>query len=265
MSGAGGKHDRETARRRAWEERTTGPLVVLGVAFLVAYATLVLADALPAWLVLALQLLLILSWATFVVDVVVRCALTPRGQRTAFLVHHPLDVLSAVLPVFRALRVVSLVHRVRYFRGRGGDAFRARIVSSMLVYAVVFIIFIALATLNAERDAPGATIQSFGDAIWWACVTIATVGYGDMYPVTVTGRIFAVMLMIGGIAIVGTASATIVSLFTERLGQLRERPHETGEGRGTTDRERERHREGRAADAGAAADAVPLQDDLRRE
>lgn len=259
MSGTG-ERDQATARRRAWEDRTTGPLVVLGVGFLVAYATLVLAEALPAWLVLTLQLLLILSWATFVVDVVVRWALTPRGHRTAFLVHHPLDVLSAVLPVFRALRVVSLVHRVRYFRGHGGDAFRARIVSSMLVYAVVFIIFIALATLNAERDDPRATIQSFGDAIWWACVTIATVGYGDMYPVTVPGRIFAVMLMIGGIAIVGTASATIVSLFTERLGQLRERPREEPESH-----ERRPPREGRPADAGAAPDAVPLQDDLRRE
>lgn len=48
MSGTGGgKHDRETARRRAWEDRTTGPLVVLGIGFLVAYATLVLAEALP--------------------------------------------------------------------------------------------------------------------------------------------------------------------------------------------------------------------------
>lgn len=263
MSGTGGgERDEEIARRRAWEDRTTGPLVVLGIGFLVAYATLVLAEALPPWLVLTLQLLLILSWATFVVDVVVRWALTPRGHRTAFLVHHPLDVLSAVLPVFRALRVVSLVHRVRYFRGHGGDAFRARIVSSMLVYAVVFIVFIALATLNAERDDPRATIQSFGDAIWWACVTIATVGYGDMYPVTVPGRIFAVMLMIGGIAIVGTASATIVSLFTERLGQLREHPREERE---HPREEREPPGERRPADAGAAPDAVPLQDDLRRE
>ncbi|MFK4729781.1 ion channel [Agromyces mediolanus] len=263
MSGAGtGEQDLDLARRRAWEERTTTPLIVLGVGFLGAYALLVLEERLPGWLHLALQILLLLAWAMFGVDVVVRCALTPRGHRIAFLVHHPLDVLSAVLPVFRALRVVSLVHRVRFFRGHGGDAFRARIVSSMLVYAVVFIIFIALATLNAERDAPRATITSFGDAIWWACVTIATVGYGDMYPVTVPGRIFAVMLMIGGIAIVGTASATIVSLFTERIGQLRERPHEEHErARGT----HEPPRDGRAADAGGHPDAVPLQDDLRRE
>ena len=46
----------------------------------------------------------------------------------------------------------------------------------------------ALDPFEAERDAPGANITSFGEAIWWAVVTLATVGYGDTYPVTVPGR-----------------------------------------------------------------------------
>ena len=83
--------------------------------------------------------------------------------------------------------------------------------------------FLALATLQAERDAPGANIVTFGDAIWWAIVTIATVGYGDLYPVTPLGRFYAVLLMAGGIAIVGTASATIISYLNERVAGLRHR------------------------------------------
>jgi voltage-gated potassium channel len=104
---------------------------------------------------------------------------------------------------------------------RSGTAIRVEIVAYALAYAVFFVYFIALATLDAERHAPGASITTFGDAIWWAIVTLATVGYGDVYPVTTIGRIYAVMLMVGGVAIVGTASALVISYITERIGTLR--------------------------------------------
>jgi voltage-gated potassium channel len=210
-----------TERRDRWEARTSTPLAVLGVVFLVAYAVLVLDERTPQWVNVLLSILLIATWAAFLVDFLVRIGLTPKGRRVRFVFTRPLDVLSVLLPVFRALRVVNLLHRVSFFRGRSGEAFRARVVVSALAYAVVFVFFIALATLHVERDAPGANITNFGDAIWWACVTIATVGYGDTYPVTGLGRCYGVLLMIGGIAIVGTASATVVSLFNDRLGRMR--------------------------------------------
>lgn len=208
-------------RRAQWEARTAGPLATLGLVFLGTYAAIVLGEGAPDWLHRALLAVLLATWTCFLVDIVVRIALTPKGRRLRFVLTHPLDVLSVALPVFRALRVVVLLRQISFFRGRSGDAFRARVVISALVYVVVFVVFIALAALHVERDAPGATIVSFGDAIWWACVTIATVGYGDTYPVTGLGRFYAVLLMIGGVAIVGTASATVVSLFTERLEQAK--------------------------------------------
>ncbi|MGX5696589.1 potassium channel family protein [Agromyces soli] len=210
-----------TERRDRWEARTSTPLAMLGVVFLVAYAFLVLDDRTPQWVNVLLSVLLIATWAAFLLDFLVRIGLTPKGRRVRFVFTRPLDVLSVLLPVFRALRVVNLLHRVSFFRGRSGEAFRARVVVSALAYAIVFVFFIALATYHVERDAPGANITNFGDAIWWACVTIATVGYGDTYPVTGLGRCYGVLLMIGGIAIVGTASATVVSLFNDRLGRMR--------------------------------------------
>lgn len=75
----------------------------------------------------------------------------------------------------------------------------------------------ALAVLDAERGAPGANISTFGDAFWWAIATMTTVGYGDRYPVTDEGRVAAVALMIGGVAVLGLVTATLASWLVERV------------------------------------------------
>lgn len=71
--------------------------------------------------------------------------------------------------------------------------------------------------MDAERGQVGATISSFGDAWWWAITTMTTVGYGDRYPVTTTGRFVAVGLMIGGIALLGTVTASLASWLSDRV------------------------------------------------
>ncbi|HEU0182036.1 MAG TPA: ion channel [Agromyces mariniharenae] len=212
-------------RREAWERVTTVPLVILGIAFVVGYSLFVLVDSSESWFVPTLISMLALVWLTFLVDVVVRISLTPRGYRAHFIATHPVDMFSVILPLFRAFRVLELLRQVPYVSGRTATAVRTRVVIYAASYAVLFIYFIALVVLNAERDAPGATITSFGEAIWWACVTVTTVGYGDAYPVTTWGRIYAVILMAGGIAIVGTASATVISLLNEQIAKARAQGH----------------------------------------
>lgn len=75
----------------------------------------------------------------------------------------------------------------------------------------------ALAVLDAERSAPGSTITTFGTALWWAFETITTVGYRDFTPLTVTGRLIAGTLMLGGIALLGVVTATIAPWIVERV------------------------------------------------
>lgn len=78
----------------------------------------------------------------------------------------------------------------------------------------------SLAALDVERGAPHATITTFPDAAWWAATTVATVGYGDRYPVTGQGRLVAVALMVTGIALLGVITAAIASWFVERVGEV---------------------------------------------
>ena len=68
--------------------------------------------------------------------------------------------------------------------------------------------------LFLESKSPDANIQTGGDAIWWALVTISTVGYGDHFPVTNAGKILASGLIICGVGIFGMISGLITSLIT---------------------------------------------------
>jgi voltage-gated potassium channel len=80
----------------------------------------------------------------------------------------------------------------------------------------------ALAVLDAERSNPDANITDFGDAIWWAITTMTTVGYGDEFPISGLGRLVAFGLMVGGITLLGTVSATLASWLVETVAAEKE-------------------------------------------
>ncbi len=67
-----------------------------------------------------------------------------------------------------------------------------------------------------ESDSPDAVIKTPGDAIWWSLATVTTVGYGDIVPNTLGGRIVGVVIMFVGIAFLGTFISTLGAAFTER-------------------------------------------------
>ena len=71
----------------------------------------------------------------------------------------------------------------------------------LTILASLIIIFGGIGVYLAEHHHEGANITKLGDALWWAVVTVATVGYGDYYPVTAVGRIIAVFMMSSGIGI----------------------------------------------------------------
>lgn len=196
------------------------PMTLAAVAFLGVYAWEVLADLTGQGRALA-ETVLTAVWVLFAVDYVVRLALA--ADRPRWFVRHLLDLAAVALPMLRPLRLLRLVTLIGIIQRKAGAALRGRITIYTAASVSLLSLVAALAALDAERHAPEATITTFGDALWWALVTITTVGYGDLYPVTVTGRVVAILLMIGGVALIGVVTATlaswIVSLVTEESTQ----------------------------------------------
>ncbi|MDQ1597927.1 MAG: voltage-gated potassium channel, partial [Microbacteriaceae bacterium] len=120
-------------------------------------------------------------------------------------------------PILRPLRLLRLVTLLSVLQRTAGMAFRGRVVLYVAGASMLLVFVAALAVLDAERSAPGATITTFGNALWWAFVTITTVGYGDFTPITITGRLIAGALMLGGVALLGIVTATLASWIVERV------------------------------------------------
>ena len=87
----------------------------------------------------------------------------------------------------------------------------ASTVSATTIIGLLLIVGACVGVLHFERDAPGANITNAKDVAWWAVVTTSTVGYGDFYPITVGGRLFAVLIMCVGIGLFATFGGALVS------------------------------------------------------
>lgn len=203
-------------RLEQWESRSEWVLAAVAVAFLVVYSIQVLSSPVRAVNSL-LNSVMTLLYLAFVVEYVVRLVLAPQRRRWFF--RHLFDLAIVALPVLRPLRLLRLLVLIKVMQRAGGDAIRGRVAVYAASSAVLFVYVASLAMLQAERSAPDSTITSFGDAIWWAVTTVTTVGYGDTYPVTVTGRVIAGLLMIGGISLIGVITATVASWIVERVSE----------------------------------------------
>ncbi|WP_458242698.1 potassium channel family protein [Streptomyces sp. MAI_2237] len=199
----------DDTRRARWEQRTELPLAVASLAFLAAYAVRVLAPGLTDLLQTVALAVLLASWVLFAANYAVLWRLS--GQGLSFVRKHPLDAVVVVLPLLRPLRVVKVYEAVQRRHGKPRLALHARVILYSGLSTVLLGFAGALAVYQQERGAPGTTMTSFGDAVWWACATLSTVGYGDVTPVTPMGRVIAVGMMAVGLALLGAVTGTFAS------------------------------------------------------
>jgi voltage-gated potassium channel len=189
------------------------PLMAAAIVFLIAYATQILAREKGAISGIA-EVVVWVMWAVFAVDYIVRLVIAENRRR--WFTRHLLDLAIVVLPMLRPLRLMRFLTILAIIQRGAGSRLRGRVAVYTVGATALTIVIAGLAVLDAEQD-QGGPIQNLGDAIWWAFTTITTVGYGDYFPVTITGRIVAVALMIGGIALIGVVTATLASWIVEKV------------------------------------------------
>jgi voltage-gated potassium channel len=199
-----------------YEKKAEWPLAAVAVVFLASYSIEVLAQprgsARDAVLMVGA-----IAYLVFGIDYVARLSLAPRRWR--WFVRHLFDLAIVTLPLLRPLRLLRLVILIGALNRAVGDAIRGRVIMYTISGATLLIYVSSLAILDAERSAPHSMIKNFGDALWWAIATVTTIGYGDLAPVTPTGRVVAVGLMVGGISLVGAVTATLSSWLIQRVAE----------------------------------------------
>jgi voltage-gated potassium channel len=138
------------------------------------------------------------------IDMVIRSRLSARPVR--YPGAHPLACAAVLIPAVRITFSVRLLRAM----------FRKGALAHFLSVALVLILNGVIMVFAFEDNAPGSNIHTIGQSFWWACVTVATVGYGDFYPVTLGGRLTAVGLMALGLVTAAVVTAQIASSFMDQ-------------------------------------------------
>ncbi len=143
-------------------------------------------------------------WALFAIDLLFRFFVTT--QKRHFFRRNWLDTLTVLVPQLRALRALHAFTK-NGILSKGKGFFSGGAITTAVLGTVIIVWVGSLSVLSAERGAQGANIESLPEALWWMFETITTVGYGDFVPVTWTGRVVAILIMLTGISMLGAATA----------------------------------------------------------
>jgi voltage-gated potassium channel len=160
-------------------------------------------------------------YMVFVVDYIIRFGLADK--KTRFVKENIFDLI-AILPfnsalrAFRVLRFTKFLRFAKFTKLIRVGSVSARMLSKVKVFFDTngFKYTLALAVscmLIATFGIMYFEHMNFGDALWWSFVTVTTVGYGDLSPASIGGRIIASVLMVVGIGLIGSLVSTITSFF----------------------------------------------------
>lgn len=144
-----------------------------------------------------------------------------RPRRSYFFSEYGWLELVGSFPFLRWLRLYRVYRVIYYLRRRDGmsllkEFFANRGETAVLTLSLAVILlfeFASIAILRAEAVDVNANITTPGDAVWWLMVTIATVGYGDSYPVTARGRLIASLVIVAGVGLFGILSGFLARTF----------------------------------------------------
>ena len=200
--------DDPTGRLAAYVARTETPLSLL--ALLTLWIVLVPPGDFGSASTVALLARVGLS-VVYATDLAIRATLARRHWH--YVRTHPLSLVVVVIPPVRIIFSLRLVRSL----------FRRGHLERFLLAASVLALNGAIVVYLFERDAKGSNIHTLGQSVWWAVVTVTTVGYGDYSPVTAQGRIAASLIMAIGILTLAVITAQVASSFVDQAAQRRAR------------------------------------------
>ena len=203
-----------------WEQISAWPLIGLSIAYLALYAAPIAWPEFSAPYLDQLEIAQNTIWAIFIADFAVRIGVAT--ERWNFFKRNFIDFLSVLLPLFRPLRFVRLFSVITIASRRFGARVRHRVTLYVGTMALFVWFICGLAVTEAERGVDGSNIHSAADGLWWSFITMATVGYGDKYPVSDEGRLVGVVIVLAGLALLGTISASIAAWFMDEARTSRE-------------------------------------------
>ncbi len=174
----------------------------------------------------------------FTAEYAIRLIFAPHRLKFVFSFFGIIDLLAilpfyfSLLPGFSTLRALRLVRLARLLKlGRYNSALQRLYKAWMLaweefvmfMFLAFILLFIAAAGMHHfEHDAQPEKFGSIFDSLWWAVCTLTTVGYGDVYPITMGGRTFTFLVLMVGLGIV----AVPTGLVTSSLTMVREKERE---------------------------------------
>ena len=203
----------------AWEERSSTPMFVASVLYLLAFAAPIMSTRIQEPYDAYLNIIQLILWGLFAADYCIRLYLAPR--RLYFITHNLMNLAIVLLPAWRIVSFLAMIHLTtnrQYKR-------LSELAVKLFGYTAIFIIMFALAIYSVESSEPGAMIRDLPTAYWWTFTTLATVGYGDVYPITGIGRVIAVVVMLYGVGMVAVATGALASWIIEKIGGREEQEY----------------------------------------
>ena len=176
---------------------------------------------------------IVLDWLFFVLfsaEYILRVYIEPRKRDFIFSFYGMIDLLAILpslflLPGFRVLRVLRFLRVFRIFKAtrfilavdRLASALRG-IQQELLALVILSLMLVYLAACGIhyfERDVQPEAFGTIIDSMWWAVVTLTTVGYGDVYPETAGGKVFTALVTLVGVGLIAIPSGLLASALTE--------------------------------------------------
>ena len=203
----------------AWEERSSTPMFVASVLYLLAFAAPIMSTRIQEPYDAYLNIIQMILWGLFAADYCIRLYLAPR--RLYFITHNLMNLAIVLLPAWRIVSFLSMI----YMTANRQYKRLSELAVKLFGYTAIFIIMFALSIYSVESSEPGAMIRDLPTAYWWMFTTLTTVGYGDVYPVTGIGRVIAVIVMLYGGGLVAVATGALASWIIEKFGGREEQEY----------------------------------------